>query len=105
MDFRSGFDKKKKKEGLRSLSRSLFYLRLRSTYSDAASADTAAIAKPLNSGTGMFDCSNSEPLHRIGRLLFHRLPYSLLLKCSFNGHIQHYFRNISGVFSNTSETV
>ena len=32
----------------------LSYLRLRrSTYSDAASADTAAIARPLNSGTGM----------------------------------------------------
>ncbi len=36
----------------------LSYLRLRrSTYSDAASADTAAIAMPLNSGTGMLDCS------------------------------------------------
>ncbi len=36
----------------------LSYLRLRrSTYSDAASADTAAIARPLNSGTGMLDCS------------------------------------------------
>ena len=62
-DYRYHFFLKKGKGGflrrfrVRAASQPL-YLRLRrSTYSDAASAENATTAIPLNSGTGMFDCS------------------------------------------------
>ena len=52
----SGFLKERKR--VRALAGSDAYLRLRlSKYTDAANALKATTATPLNSGTGMLDCS------------------------------------------------
>ena len=50
------FSREKKKKKSRVRSQCAYWRLRRSRYSDAASADSATTAIPLNSGIGMFDC-------------------------------------------------